>query len=96
MQRCLVGKERKIMNQQEIAEKIKTLICEQLGIDAEDLTDEIPLFADAPEGLDLDSIDSLEIISAIDEEFGVSMTGVEKEVFYNVNSLAAYVAAHIA
>ena len=29
------------------------------------------------------------------EEFGVSMTGVGKEPFYNVESLAKYVAAHI-
>ena len=42
----------------------------------------------------LDSIDSLEMIAAIDKEFGVSMTGVGKEPFYNVASLAKYVAEH--
>ena len=64
------------MNEQElkIAEKIKELLCDGIG---------------------LDSIDSLEMIAAIDKEFGVSMTGVGKEPFYNVESLAKYVAAHI-
>ena len=56
------------------------------------LTNEIPLFGD---GIGLDSIDSLEMIAAIDKEFGVSMTGVGKEPFYNVESLAKYVASHI-
>lgn len=77
------------MTEEQIAEKIKELLCENLGIDAEVLTNEIPLFEDE---IGLDSIDSLEIIAAIDDEFGVSMTGVGKEPFYNVNSLAKYVA----
>lgn len=82
------------MNEQElkIAEKIKELLCESLGIEADGLTNEIPLFGD---GIGLDSIDSLEMIAAIDKEFGVSMTGVGKEPFYNVESLAKYVASHI-
>ena len=48
------------------------------------------------EGIGLDSIDSLEIISAIDEEYGVPMTGVGKEHFRkkNIDALAAYVVAH--
>ena len=74
-----------------IAERIKVLLNENLGIDADVLTDEIPLFGDE---IGLDSIDSLEIIGFIDDEWGVQMTGVGKEHFYNVTSLAEYVAAH--
>ena len=77
------------MNEQEIREKIKELLIDSLGIEAEVLTDDVPLFGD---GIGLDSIDSL--IAAIDKEFGVSMTGVGKEPFYNVASLAKYVAEH--
>ncbi|MDD6980142.1 MAG: acyl carrier protein [Eubacteriales bacterium] len=74
-----------------IAERIKVLLNENLGIDADVLTDDIPLFGDE---IGLDSIDSLEIIGFIDDEWGVQMTGVGKEHFYNVTSLAEYVAAH--
>ncbi len=81
------------MEKQQISEKIKELLCDNLGIDQEILTDDIPLFGD---GIGLDSIDSLEIIAAIDDEFGVQMTGVGKEHFYNVESLSAYVAEHLA
>ena len=81
------------MNEQEmqIADKIKELLNSSLGIEMDMLTYEIPLFG---EEIGLDSIDSLEIIAAIEDEFGVSMTGVGKEPFYNVESLAKYVAAH--
>ena len=57
------------MNEQElkIAEKIKELLCDSLGIEADVLTNDIPLFGD---GIGLDSIDSLEMIAAIDKEYG--------------------------
>lgn len=80
------------MTEEQIVAKIKELLCENLGIDEDVLTDEIPLFEDE---IGLDSIDSLEIIAAIDETFGVSMTGVGKEHFYNVASLAAYVSENM-
>ena len=81
------------MNEKElqIADKIKELLNSSLGIELDMLTYEIPLFG---EEIGLDSIDSLEIIAAIEDEFGVSMTGVGKEPFYNVESLDKYVAAH--
>lgn len=79
------------MNANEVKAKIKEMLCERLGIDAEALEYDTALFND---GIGLDSIDSLEIISAIDEEYGVSMTGVGKEHFQNINALAAYVMAH--
>lgn len=79
------------MNANEVKAKIKEMLCDRLGIDAGMLEYDTPLFGD---GIGLDSIDSLEIISAIDEEYSVSMTGVAKEHFQNVNALAAYVIEH--
>ncbi|MBQ1957115.1 MAG: acyl carrier protein [Clostridia bacterium] len=79
-------------NEIKIADRIKELLSESLGIDADVLTYEIPLFGDE---IGLDSIDSMEIIACIDDEYGVSMNGVGKEPFYNVESLAKYVAANI-
>ena len=74
--------------QTEIAEKIKGILVENLRIPAEELDYEIELFGD---GIGLDSIDSLEIIAGIDQEFGVQMTGVAKENFYNIEALSKYV-----
>lgn len=78
--------------QTEIAEKIKNILVENLRIPAEELDYEIELFGD---GIGLDSIDSLEIIAGIDHEFGVQMTGVAKENFYNIEALSKYVMEHM-
>ncbi len=79
------------MNENEVKAKIKEMLCERLGIEPDVLGYDTVLFN---EGIGLDSIDSLEIISAIDEEYGVQMTGVGKEHFRNIDALAAYVIAH--
>lgn len=79
------------MNANEVKAKIKEMLCERLGIEASELEYNTPLFGD---GIGLDSIDSMEIIAAIDEEYGVSMTGVGKEHFQNIDALAAYVVAN--
>lgn len=81
-----------MMNESEVKTGIKNFLCNDLGIDETVLNDDTPLFGEGEIGLD--SIDSLEIISYIDGEYGVSMTGVGKEHFRDVNSLAAYVLAH--
>ena len=78
--------------QKEIAEKIKKILVENLRIPAEELDYEVELFGD---GIGLDSIDSLEIIAGIDQEFGVQMTGVAKENFYNIEALSKYVTEHL-
>ena len=78
------------MNEQQVAEKVKELLCDNLGIDSDILTNDIYLFGDE---IGLDSIDSLEIIALV-EEFGVSLTGVGKEPFYSVDTLTKYIVEH--
>lgn len=82
------------MNEKElqVAEKIKGMLVENLRIPEEELDYEIALFGD---GIGLDSVDSLEIISCIDSEFGVAMTGVGKEHFFNITALTKYVVEHM-
>ena len=72
----------------EIAENIKGMLSKNLRIPEEELDYEVPLFGD---GIGLDSVDSLEIIACIDSAYGVAMTGVAKEHFYNIESLTKYV-----
>ena len=64
-------------------------LCENLGIDADVLEFDTQLFGDGEIGLD--SIDSLEIIAYVDDEFGVQMTGVGKEHFYSIETIAKYI-----
>lgn len=76
------------MNTNETKAALKDFLCSNLGIEPDSLEYDTPLFG---EGIGLDSIDSLEIIAFVDGEYGVEMTGVGKEHFYNIDSIAAYV-----
>ena len=78
--------------QREIADKIKNILVENLRLPAEDLTDDAKLFGD---DIGLDSVDSLEIIAGIDQEFGVSMMGVDREHFQTIETLSASVMNHV-
>ena len=69
------------MTDLEIKQQLKDFIVSELGVDANELQFDTPLFGD---GIGLDSIDSIELISCIDENFGVSMTGVDKEHFLSI------------
>lgn len=80
------------MTKTEIAEKIKNMISENLRIPENMLDDDAELFGG---DIGLDSVDSLEIISGIDDLFGVDMTGVDREHFQTINTLASYVEEHV-
>ena len=80
------------MTKTEIAEKIKNMISENLRIPENMLDDDAELFGG---DIGLDSVDSLEIISGIDDLFGVDMTGADREHFQTINALASYVEEHV-
>ena len=80
------------MTKTEIAAKIKNMISENLRIPENMLDDDAELFGG---DIGLDSVDSLEIISGIDDLFGVDMTGVDREHFQTINALAYYVEEHV-
>ena len=76
---------------EEIKQQLKDFIVDELGVDPDELQFDTPLFG---EGIGLDSIDSIEIISFVDETFGVSMNGVDKTNFLSIDTIAAYIEAH--
>jgi len=76
------------MTELEIKEKLKDFMVDSLGVERSELEYDTALFGD---GVGLDSIDSIEMISFIDDEFGVSMTGVAKENFYSIDTLTKYI-----
>ena len=72
--------------------RIKQLIVTTLGLEVtpEEIPDDEALFSG---GMDIDSIATLEIVSAIEEEFGITVEDDELtvELFDSVATLAAYV-----
>lgn len=80
-------------NRRMICSQLKEMIVDKLCLDVEPdfLTDDQPLFG---RGLELDSIDSLELAVGIFDKFGVTIVDGEVEVFSSVNSMADYVMAN--
>jgi len=79
---------------EELIPKVKQLIIDSLRIDGmapEDIETDAPLFG---EGLGLDSIDALQLVVAMEKDFGVVVPDAETGavVFQSVRSMAAYIA----
>ncbi|HVT16551.1 MAG TPA: phosphopantetheine-binding protein [Thermoanaerobaculia bacterium] len=77
-----------------IADRIKRLIVENLHLDGmkpEMIDEEAPLFGD---GLGLDSVDALELVVAVEKEFGIKIKSSElgREVFSTVSTLSQFIA----
>ena len=70
-----------------VFEKIRDIIAEQLGAEASDITLETNLLKD----LEADSLDAVEIIMAIEDEFDIEIPDDQAEHFQLVKNLVDYV-----
>ena len=75
--------------------RIKQIMVENLmlQITAEDISDDKPLFG--PEGLGLDSVDALQLVVALDKNFGLKIPdpNAAKQILESVNTIAAAIHA---
>ena len=81
---------------EELISNLKSQIIECLNLEdvkPEDIGASDPLFGD---GLGLDSIDALELIVLLDQEYGIAVADPEKgkEIFESVQTLANYIEAN--
>lgn len=74
-----------------IFEKVVNIIAEQLNVDADDITMETSMMKD----LEADSLDAVEIMMALEDEFGVSIPDEDAETFKNIGDIVRYVEAKI-
>ena len=72
-------------------DKIKAIIAEQLGVDESEVKPETHLMKD----LEADSMDAVEIIMAIEDEFDIEVPDEDAEKFQTVNDIISYVEARI-
>jgi len=75
----------------EIFEKVKAIIVEQLGVDEEKVTPE----ARFREDLEADSLDLVELIMAFEEEFGGEISDEEAQGITTVGQAVAYLEKHL-
>lgn len=74
-------------------EKIKNIIAEQLGIDdVESIKKDTSIMGD----LDADSLDAVEIMMGIEDEFEIEIPEEDAEKFKNIGDIVNYVEEKIA
>ena len=73
-----------------VEERVKSIIVEQLGVDA----DEVQLEASFVEDLGADSLDTVELIMAFEEEFGVEISDDDAEKIRKVKDAIEYIEKH--
>jgi acyl carrier protein len=79
----------------DVKDRLREVIIKTLRLETvkpEDIREDTPLFG---EGLGLDSIDALELVVALEKEFGIKITDDEvgPRVFQNIGTLAAFIAS---
>ncbi len=84
------------MEKQILVLQLKEQIIKQLKLDdkkPEDIGDNDPLFV---EGLGLDSIDALELIVLLQQEYNIKLKNAEEgqDVFRSINTMADYILTH--
>jgi len=69
-----------------ILDKIKELVVDQTGISADEITLETSLMSD----IEADSLDAVEIIMAIEDEFEIKIPDEEAEKFLTIKDIVDY------
>ena len=69
-----------------LEEKVKEIIVEQLGVNAEQVTNEASFIDD----LGADSLDTVELVMAFEEEFGAEIPDEDAEKLTTVGSVISY------
>jgi acyl carrier protein len=75
------------MSEKSISEKVKDIIVEQLGVNPEQVTDTASFIED----LGADSLDTVELVMAFEEEFGVEVPDEDAEKLQTVGDVVTYI-----
>ncbi|HEX9725735.1 MAG TPA: acyl carrier protein [Vicinamibacteria bacterium] len=73
-----------------IPEKVKTIIVDQLGVDEEQVTPDASFVDD----LGADSLDQVELVMALEEEFGLEIPDEDAEKITRVKEAVSYIEGH--
>lgn len=72
-----------------IKEKVVKIVVEQLGV-SDDISEEASFVAD----LGADSLDTVELVMALEESFGMEIPDEEAEKITNIKEAVTYISAH--
>ncbi|HSL92135.1 MAG TPA: acyl carrier protein [Candidatus Limnocylindrales bacterium] len=73
-----------------VDKKVREIVAEQLGKDANEITTNASFIDD----LGADSLDIVELVMKMEEEFGIEIPDEEAEKIKTVNDVVEYIKAH--
>lgn len=80
-----------MITQEEVYEKIKSVLVDEFEVDEADITPEANLFTD----LDLDSLDAIDLMVTLDKELSVEIKTEEMQDLRTIDDVSKFVLASI-
>jgi acyl carrier protein len=79
------------MNRDELLKKMKTIVADKLSISEEQVTEEASFIED----LGADSLDTVELVMALEDEFGLDIPDEDAEKLTTVGKAMEYIVGHV-